>query len=457
MRMFVGIVNFGVKNDQYLRIVLDAYRSMPWKTDILVLTNQPKQLGADVEVQVVEAPPNPRMFPMNLRRVLHERRAGYDVFVGTEDDVLLLPINAKAFLECAELMGPRDVPGFLRYEIGTGGPFVHDMHAHYWWNLDTAACFGSCAMAQPTNLHSATYMLTRAHLARAIDSGRFLNEHTRARGYGTLEAATTHLYLECGLRKWLPVERLDDFLLNHLPNTYVGKLGTPIDEVKIHAQALARVARGTLSRARVPLRATTLRTCQYDTQHYDRIRVELLRQVPAYAKRVLWIGSSNGLTERALVDQGAEVWCVPLDEIHAEALRRHGLVVLPPSLEVVDVPQFDLIVLPEILSRVPEPESLLKSLRPVLGDSGKVLAAEWNMDRHDPKVSWSESTSSDGDDSNFELFGLHRTSIQCVEQWFRAAGFVAKASTVEPFAGAIPALKTYLNRKNARTIVIAAA
>jgi hypothetical protein len=83
------IPNHGTKNDGYLARVLAEFRSMPYQTDFVLLSNLQKSHGNDVEVLTGTPTKNPHSLPFGHRKVFGERRDAYDLFVYTEDDILI--------------------------------------------------------------------------------------------------------------------------------------------------------------------------------------------------------------------------------------------------------------------------------------------------------------------------------------------------------------------------------
>ena len=63
-------------------------------------------------------------------------------------------------------------------------------------------------------------------------------------------SAATDPYTRCGLTKVINISRIDDFLLPHLPNKYVGIMGTTIPTFLTQIEALKQVASGTRSAVR---------------------------------------------------------------------------------------------------------------------------------------------------------------------------------------------------------------
>ena len=78
LRLLVVIANYGTANDKYLSRVIDEYRSMPYSTDIVVLSNVPKDLGRNVQVIVGLPSKDPRSLPFGHKEVFANRINDYD-------------------------------------------------------------------------------------------------------------------------------------------------------------------------------------------------------------------------------------------------------------------------------------------------------------------------------------------------------------------------------------------
>ena len=97
MKIFVTIVNFGIKNDEFLKVLLAEYASMPYDLHVSVLTNVPKDLGSDVEVVMHTPQGDPWAFPFAHKRILADRVHDYDLFIYSEDDTRLQNEISKRF------------------------------------------------------------------------------------------------------------------------------------------------------------------------------------------------------------------------------------------------------------------------------------------------------------------------------------------------------------------------
>src|SRR5258708_15181710 len=196
MKILVTIANYGIANDSYLSRVLSEYRSMPYQTDIVVTSNIHKDLGKDVEVVTGLPDKHPYSLPFAHKGIFAARKDAYDLFVYTEDDILITQRNIEAFLRTTGVLPTQELAGFFRWEqYPDGSRFYPDVHAFYRWIPDSIKVVGDYTFARFTNDHSGCYVLTRDQLARAIASGGFLvpvHEHQ----HGLRETAATDAYTQ---------------------------------------------------------------------------------------------------------------------------------------------------------------------------------------------------------------------------------------------------------------------
>src|SRR5271154_2180398 len=113
MKILVTIANYGTKNDQYLARLLAEYKSMDHDVQVVVTRNEPKDLGPDVEVMVGLPTRDPWSLPFAHQPVLAARVDDYDLFIYSEDDILITARNIEAFLSATEVLPPDKIAGFL--------------------------------------------------------------------------------------------------------------------------------------------------------------------------------------------------------------------------------------------------------------------------------------------------------------------------------------------------------
>jgi SAM-dependent methyltransferase len=438
MKILVVVANFGTKNDGYLSRVISEYRSMPYDVDLVVTSNILKDLGKDVEVLVGLPSKNPHSLPFAHKRVFAERKDAYDLFIYTEDDILITERNIEAFLRVEKILPANEIVGFFRWEqYPDGRKYYPEAHAFHHWMPDFLKTIGDHTFARFTNEHSGCYALTRGQLARAIASGGFLVAPHEYK-HGMLESAATDPYMQCGLEKWVCVSHFDEFLVPHLPNKYIGSwLG--LDEQDFHREFNALLHHRQSGGATQPLLETGTKAFhrEYSKNRYEPCRDDLIATFPETTRTVLSIGCGWGKTEAELAKRGIEVTAIPLDRMIAACAEARGVNLiygtLESAIEQLRGRQFDGVLMPGILHLFPKPADALMAASAVLARDG-VLAAtlpafrrlpsRWERLRHPSRYKgWKD----------FERSGMHALTRRQVRSWFREAGL-----SLERVTAAVP-------------------
>jgi SAM-dependent methyltransferase len=430
MKILVAIANYGTKNQTYLERLLQEYRSLAYDVDIVVLSDVPKDFGSDVEVVVGLPDRDPWSLPFGHKRIFADRARDYDLFVYSEDDTLVQQRHIEAFLEMTAILPADRIAGFLRYEQAPGGHrYCSTIHSFYHWVPSSVQSFGPHVFACFTNEHAACYMLTQDQLARAIRSGGFLVPPHKGR-YDMLCTASTDPYTQCGFTKVICLSRAEDFLLHHLPNQYLGRMGLPFEEMHAQIEALLRCAGQDGHRAELLPVAATRNTTPWSKRYYEPVREDVLTMVPAGTRHILSVGCGDGATEGALMGRGARLVGIPLDTIIAESARVKGIELTSPDLEEavqsLKGRQFDCILLLDILQHVPDAPRLLATLAGLLAEGGQLVITAPNFQylryrRSGPSGSGTPRT---GDGSG--AFHLHRTTSRVIADWVGTAGLRVK-------------------------------
>ncbi len=377
MRILAAIANYGLKNSAYLSRLIDEYRSMSCEVDIVVLSNVSKDLGADIEVVVGLPARDPWSLPFAHKAIFTERAGDYDLFIYSEDDTLVAQRNIDAFLKATELLPEDEIAGFLRYEQDDEGrKYCSTIHSYFHWIPGSVKRRGGCAFAELTNAHSACYILTRDQLHKAISSGGYLVGPHQGR-YDLLCTAATDPYTQCGFTKVVCISHIEDFLLHHLPNRYVGRAGLRISEMKTQINALLASAGEEEAKAELFPTVANLNEPTWDKLYYEKCRDDVLTLVPKHSEDVLSVGCGWGATEAKLVGKGIRVVGVPLDSIIAVSAKSRGVDVLVPDLgkarESLDGEKFDCILFLDVLGRLQHPRKTLSEYSSLLGEKGRVI------------------------------------------------------------------------------------
>lgn len=426
MKVLVAIANYGTKNTGYLERLLDSYRSMPYDIDVVILSNIPKDVGPNAEVLVGLPSKDPWSLPFAHKQLFADRAQSYDLFIYSEDDTLVQRRHVEAFLEMTEVLPADQIAGFLRYEEDANGrKYCSTMHSFYHWVPSSVRSWGPYVFARFTNEHAACYMLTRDQLGQAIASGGFVVPPHKGR-YDLLCSAATDPYTQCGFTKVICVSRIEDFLLHHLPNQYLGRMGLPFDQLHAQVEALLRCEESVLSCAELLPVPTGIENIQWYKRYYEPAREEVFAAVPKDAQRILSIGCGDGTTEAVLLERGMRVVGIPLDAVIAESAKARGVELTIPDLEMAMESllgqRFDCILMLDVLQRVRHPSSLLARIADLATDEGRLIITVPNlkylkywMGNSDGRLLWKTA-------NTFETFHLHRTTLRTVASWIRAAG-----------------------------------
>src|SRR5579863_1648656 len=427
MKLLVAIANYGQKNDAYLRRVLSEYRSMSYQTDLIVLSNVDKDLGKDVKVVTGTPTRNPHSLPFGHKRVFAARKDAYDLFIYTEDDILITQRNIEAFLQATSVLGQQELAGFFRWEhYPDGRRFYPDVHVFYRWLPGSVKMVGDRAFARFTNDHSGCFALTRSQLARAIESGGFLVPPHEGR-FSLLETAATDPYTQCGFKKVICLSRFDDFLVHHLPNKYIGSA------LGVDAPELLRQMERLLDRHQGPFATPSLLEPQTKTFHsrwsknyYERCRDDLIGMYPSDTTTVLSIGCGWGETEAGFARNGIKVTAIPLDPVIAACAESRGVEVvcgdLDSAVKQLRGRRFDGVLMSGILHLLREPEKALSQASSLLSECGTLVATIpafrrlpvlWERLNHPSRYRGL---------GDFERSGIRPITRRVAKAWFDKAG-----------------------------------
>ena len=325
LRILVAVASYGTSNDCYLLRLVEEYRAMSFDVDIVILSNLAKNFGSDVEVLVGLPSRNPWSLPFAHKKLFADRIDKYDIFIYSEDDILITERNLRAFLQAATVLRKDEVAGFLRVEEGPNGTTNYpDVHWHFHWDPTSIISRGQFTLAQFTNEHAACYVLTREQLVRAIKSGGFLVDPYEWK-HDLACSAATDPYTRCGFTKLIPISHFDDFTVHHLSNKYVGKMG--VDDLAMRSQidAMLRLAENEIKPTPLFNTETNLYRRLYSKDYYELPDKQVISMIPPGARSILSVGCGSGAMERWLAENGLQVVAIPLDPIIGSTASAAGV------------------------------------------------------------------------------------------------------------------------------------
>jgi 2-polyprenyl-3-methyl-5-hydroxy-6-metoxy-1,4-benzoquinol methylase len=428
MNILVAIANYGSGNREHLERLLAEYRSVPWRVSIVVLSNIPKSLGDDVEVAVGLPTKDPWSLPFAHRKLFEERADRYDLFIYSEDDTLVTARNIRAFLEVSAELPANVLAGFMRTETAPNGRLsLPEVHGFFHWEPASVRVSGGRTFAHFTNEHAACYMMTRAQLKRAIASGGFVVPPHQER-YDLLVTAATDPYTQCGFRRLVCVSSLEDFLLPHLPNKYIGRIGASWDVVAPQIRALLEAGRRSSPGWSLLESETRLPRARWSKDFYEPADERVMRLIPGFNASILSIGCGCGALEESLEHAGHRVVAIPLDSVIAASAEARGIELVDGPFEraVGDLKdqRFDVAVCSNLLHLVPDPQAILRPLHRLLVSGGSLLASVPNMSRPPTWLRCARREPGFRDLGHYGRTGVNWSSESALARWLRASGFV---------------------------------
>lgn len=384
MKILVGITSFGTKNDRYLSVLIEQYKSMSHDVDIVVFSNIQRTLDKSIEVVVGLPSENPWSLPFAHKSFFAERVDAYDLFIYTENDILIKENNIEAFLRVTSILPEDKIAGFMLYEDDSLNKKNHvNVHGGFHWGPKSVMSIGDYTFAHFTNEHSACYLLTREQLKKAIASGGYLTPPREGK-YDLLCTAATDPYTRCGFTKVICVSHFEDFELHHLPNAYVGKYGISEREFRSQMQALLEVERGKRPQAEFLERVNINRPVKRKKLYYEPCDETVLSHVSREIKNVLSICCGSAETESRLVEKGIECDCIPLDSVIGAVAEIKGVRTLYPdfdkSLNSIADKKYDCIVMLNILQHVDNPFDFVRVCKHLLSPQGILIGTIPNED-----------------------------------------------------------------------------
>lgn len=427
MKTLVVIANYGMGNDRYLARVLDEFRGMrpEMDVDLVVTSNIPKSLGADVEVVVGLPTKNPRSLPFAHKQIFADRRSMYDLFIYVEDDILITRRNIEAFLQANAILPEKEYAGFIRTERDPAGRiYFPDVHKQYHWDAGSVCQRGGRTFAFFTNEHSGCYVLTRDQLDGAIASGGFLVPFHEGR-YEPLESAATDPFTQCGIRKLICISHLDDFIVPHLSNKYAGKDCLAAEEFQMQIRALPAISRNGKPKATLFPVETRVYHTHWSKSFYEPRQEKLIDLIPDGTRTVLSVGCGWGETEKALIERGMKVKAVPIDSVVAVNAESRGVEMVyadaAQARRALGDERFDAILFSNVMHLVEKPSEFVGTFAELLSPGGTVVVSAPNvttMRLLARRYRFGKTAIPNG----YETSGMHTTTAPRVRNWLRKAG-----------------------------------
>ncbi len=427
-RVLVAIASHGTSNDRHLERIIKEYRSMAFDIDIVVLSNIDKRTVLGVDCIVGLPARNPWSLPFAHKKLFAERHDRYDLYIYSEDDILITERNIRAWLDVTSFLPKDEVAGFLRVEFGDDGERNYpDIHAHFHWDPSSVKRRGDYVLAHFTNEHAACFVLTGEQLRAALHSGGFDVAPHQGK-YDLACSAATDPYTQCGSMKLVPISHLEDFTVHHLTNRYVGRMGVRADELGRQKEVLLQIADGGRSPYALLPTETRLHHARFSKDYYEPKSEEILSLVPLSARSVLSIGCGSGETEKRLQALGLHVAAVPLDPVIASGPARAGIEMIYEDTDGDESHRetYDCVLCINLLHLAPDPRKLLRRLRSFMHERSIAVIQMPNTMSPRGVRSYFRARLQSGQSCGYEAVGAHFASARKLRTWCIDSGLLVE-------------------------------
>jgi 2-polyprenyl-3-methyl-5-hydroxy-6-metoxy-1,4-benzoquinol methylase len=421
LRILVALASHGTANDAYLLRVIREYRSMPFDIHIVVISNANKMVDSGVEVIVGQPNRNPWSLPFLHKQLFVEQAEKYDIYIYSEDDILITEQNIMAFLEVSQSLHEDEIAGYLRVEYDSYHNISYpDVHFHFHWEPASVRVRGKYTLAHFTNEHAACYVLSREHLRRAIQSGRFFVEPHEWK-YDLACTAATDPYTQCGFEKLIPISDLDRFTVWHLSNKYIGKLGIDQGKMKMQISALMQLNARQCSDRTLFQTGTALKRCLHSKNYYEPLNECVMSLIPKQTRSVLSIGCGWGATEVGLVEKGMRVVALPLDSVISGEAATRGVEIVFGEFVIarakLDMEKFDCILYLNVLHLIQDPIHILSLFSDVASEHSITIIQVPNMFFYKNIWDGIRGVESIWNWGTHSLTGVHPTCKRLIRNW----------------------------------------
>lgn len=426
VRLLVGITSFGDKNIGLLKHVINTYEAMPLKVDVVVFSNAPKDLGPTVKVEIGLPSKDPWSLPFAHKAYFTTHSKEYDIFIYTEDDIIVTFENIQAFLKITPALAENEIAGFIRYEVGPdGNRSMPEIHAGFHWKADSVKMRATYGVAEHTNEHAGFYLLTQGQLVKAIESGGFLRAPYTDQ-YDLACTAATDPYLRCGFTRVVCFSELEAFLIHHASNRYVGEMGITYSEFQREIDALKKLAAGSWPNVTLCETETKIYNRRWSKSCYEKPTAQIVDRVPDSAKEILSFGSGWGATEIALRNKCANLTLIPIDAVMGYLAESLDFTVISGTLsdwlQNVGTRRFDCVVMTNLIHLVSDQDRLIRQLCSVLKSGGTLLMSGPNLYALPICVGRMRDRSRFRDLADFERSGIRLRTVRALAGQVKSAG-----------------------------------
>jgi hypothetical protein len=247
LQILAVLVNFGDEQINYLEQVVKELKNFKkYKVTIIVNSNIPLTIEGVDKVNVLKLD-DYQLLPLTCRKVIWENRCDYDIFIYGENDHLFLEKHIDNHLKYSMILPNNRIAGLIQYEEDYSGKYFPGYHLDFEWNFNSVEIYEGKKFAYFSNLHQATFILTKDQLMKVGKKIKFEDlvfdtelkliskikrrvqkyfgfKSERINSYSVKCKVNTDIYRYGGMKKMICISEFEDNLIHHLPNLYIDGL-----------------------------------------------------------------------------------------------------------------------------------------------------------------------------------------------------------------------------------------
>jgi hypothetical protein len=246
-KVLVCIANYENKQIHYLKSILEEYSKFNSNYDISVVlfsTYKNENIISNYSsLKIIEKIYDPKIgvnLPHEHKLYMSEQLNNYDLFIYTENDILITSRNIDRFVKLSSVCNnTMYIPGFVRFEKCNDNKVIslvdcHPRHSKHFGGrgqvIKKKIVINDSNFFIPWNVHQGSYVLTAKQYEKILQSPNYF----KSNGFsgGPLETAASGTYAFCGFEKVVSYDFLEDCLIHHLSNKYCRKISFPIENFK---------------------------------------------------------------------------------------------------------------------------------------------------------------------------------------------------------------------------------
>ena len=221
MKVLAVLVNYGREQLEYLQQVVTELKSFnKYEVTVVVHSNIALDEIVGIDHTIVIKLDNYQLLPMTCRQMIDQNAENFDLFIWSENDHLWKEHHVDKFIEYTKILPENRIAGLIQYEEDNTGRYYPAYHAHYDWDYNSVEEFKGKKFAHFTNVHQASFILTKEQLAKIRAEKDFTqffsNDH-----YSVKCKTNTDIFQYAGMKKVICISDFEDNLIHHLPNIYI--------------------------------------------------------------------------------------------------------------------------------------------------------------------------------------------------------------------------------------------